>query len=129
MPNTSTTPSVPPRKCGPILNFFENLSEWATRFVSSHWGTLTAFTLFVIGSAVFVSMDGTPLASILEKLMTMISLVLLFMLQRAQSKDTKTLQIKLNELLASHEQASDSMINIEDLNEDQIESLRHRFKH
>ncbi len=118
----------PPRARHPALTFFERSAEWATNFVSGHWGTLTALILFLVGAIVFATMDGSPTASMLEKFMTMFSLVLLFLLQRAQAKDTLTLQLKLNELISSHDNANSEMINIEELSEDQVKELHEQFK-
>lgn len=46
------------------------------------------------------------------------------MIQQAQNKDTIALQIKLNELIASHEGASNRLINSEDLTEEELIVLK-----
>jgi len=50
-----------------------------------------------------------------EKIMTAIVFLMIFLLQQAQSKDTLSLQLKLNELLAATKGASNRVINIEDM--------------
>jgi len=42
----------------------------------------------------------------------------------SQNKDTMALQLKLNELIASHEKASNRLIDIEDLTEDELVQLK-----
>ena len=39
---------------------------------------------------------------------------MVFLIQKAQNKDGKAIQLKLNELLAAHERASNRMVDIED---------------
>lgn len=55
---------------------------------------------------------------------TIITFLMVFMIQQAQNKDTIALQIKLNELIASHEGASNRLINSEDLTEDELMVLK-----
>lgn len=50
-----------------------------------------------------------------EKIMTAIIFLMIFLLQQAQSKDTLSLQLKLNELLAATKGASNRVIDIEDM--------------
>jgi low affinity Fe/Cu permease len=49
---------------------------------------------------------------------------MVFMIQQAQNKDTIALQIKLNELIAAHEGASNRLINSEDLSEEELLVLK-----
>ncbi len=49
---------------------------------------------------------------------------MVFIIQQTQNKDTTALQIKLNELIASSEMASNRLVNIEDLTADDLELLK-----
>jgi len=55
---------------------------------------------------------------------TIVTFLMVFMIQQAQNKDTMALQIKLNELIASHEGASNRLINSEDLTEEELIVLK-----
>ena len=59
---------------------------------------------------------------------TIITYLMVFLIQRTQNKDSFAIQMKLNELLAAHHGASNRLINIEDLNEDDILKLHQRYK-
>jgi low affinity Fe/Cu permease len=50
--------------------------------------------------------------------------LMVFLLQRAQAKDVSAIHIKLNELLASHEGASNRMLNIESSSEAELTAMR-----
>ncbi len=48
---------------------------------------------------------------------------MVFLIQKAQNKDSKAIQIKLNELIAAHEKASNRIVDIEDLTEEELDQL------
>jgi len=49
---------------------------------------------------------------------------MLFVIQQSQNKDTVALHLKLNELIASSKDASNRLINVEDLTEPELEVLK-----
>ena len=57
---------------------------------------------------------------------TVVTFLMVFLIQRSQNKDAKAIQLKLNELVAAMEGASNRLIDIEDLEEDELENL-HRY--
>jgi low affinity Fe/Cu permease len=58
---------------------------------------------------------------------SIITFLMVFLIQRSQNKDTLALQIKLNELLASHEDASNRLINIEEMTEDELKAVNQYY--
>jgi low affinity Fe/Cu permease len=55
---------------------------------------------------------------------TVITFLMVFIIQQSQNKDTIALQIKLNELIASSGKASNRLINVEDITEEELETLK-----
>lgn len=55
---------------------------------------------------------------------TIITFLMVFVIQQAQNKDTMALQLKLNELIAATKGASNRVLNIEDLTEDELKVLK-----
>lgn len=51
---------------------------------------------------------------------------MVFLIQKSANKDNLAIQLKLNELIASNHTASNRVIDIEDLSEDEL-NLMHRF--
>ena len=49
---------------------------------------------------------------------------MVFVIQQTQNKDTMALQLKLNELIACNEEASNRLIDIEDLTELELQDLK-----
>jgi low affinity Fe/Cu permease len=58
---------------------------------------------------------------------TIVTFLMVFLIQRSQNKESQAVQLKLNELLAAQQGASNRLINVEDLNEQHIKELHERF--
>jgi low affinity Fe/Cu permease len=55
---------------------------------------------------------------------TIITFLMVFIIQQTQNKDTTALQIKLNELIASSDAASNHLVDVEDLTTEDLELLK-----
>ena len=60
---------------------------------------------------------------------TIVTFLMVFLIQNTQTKDTQVLQLKLDELLAASEGASNRLIGLEDLSEAEVRRLQVRFQH
>jgi low affinity Fe/Cu permease len=58
---------------------------------------------------------------------TIVTFLMVFLIQRAQNKDSRAMQLKLNEIVAALEGASNRLINVEDLSEDEIRVLARHY--
>jgi low affinity Fe/Cu permease len=59
---------------------------------------------------------------------TIVTFLMVFLIQRAQNKDALALHLKLNEIVAALEGASNRLIDVEDLSEPEIDALRNYYK-
>jgi low affinity Fe/Cu permease len=57
---------------------------------------------------------------------TIVTFLMVFLIQRSQNKESMALQLKLNELVAAVEGASNRLIDVEDLSEEELKVL-HKF--
>ena len=55
---------------------------------------------------------------------TIITFLMVFLIQQAQNKDSLAIQLKLNELIACEERASNRLIDVEDLTQEELEILK-----
>jgi low affinity Fe/Cu permease len=60
---------------------------------------------------------------------TIVTFLMVFVIQHAQNKDMRAVQLKLNELIAALEGASNRLIDVEDLTDREIEALLGRYRH
>ena len=54
---------------------------------------------------------------------------MVFVIQHSQNKDTKAIQLKLNELIAASSDASNRMVSIEDLTDEELEVIKKFYIH
>lgn len=54
---------------------------------------------------------------------TIVTFLMVFLIQQSQNKDAMAVHLKLNELLASHREASNHLVAIEDLDEEELRQL------
>lgn len=55
---------------------------------------------------------------------TIITFLMVFVIQQSQNKDSLAIQLKLNELIAAEERASNRLIDVEDLTQEELEILK-----
>jgi low affinity Fe/Cu permease len=55
---------------------------------------------------------------------TIVTFLMVFIIQQSQNKDTMAIQLKLNELIACNERASNRLVDIEDLTDEELEKIK-----
>jgi len=101
--------------------FFERFASW----VSKATGTSVAFAIALLIIIVWAAIGPIFHFSELWQLFintgtTIITFLIVFVIQKAQNKDSLAIQLKLNELVAASDLASNRMISVEDLTEDEL---------
>jgi len=108
-------------------SFFERFSNAATKFTGSSPAFIAAVTIVVVWAVsgpIFNYSETWQL--VINTGTTIITFLMVFLIQKAQNKDSKAIQLKLNELIAAHEKASNRMVDIEDLTEEELDQF-HKF--
>jgi len=119
--NEATTPEPPGRS----VRLFDKISKYVTRAAGRPAATLVAFSVIVVWAItgpIFHFSDTWQL--VINTGTTIITFLMVFVIQQSQNRDTLALQLKLNELIASQENASNRLVDIEDLTEDELEVLK-----
>lgn len=108
-------------------NFFEKASTKITNWTGSPVAFGVAFFIviaWIVSGPVFNYSDTWQL--VINTGTTIITFLMVFLIQKSQNKDSKAIQIKLNELLAASKHASNRMVDIEDLTESELDVL-HKY--
>jgi low affinity Fe/Cu permease len=107
--------------------------ERGSRVVTAATGTSWAFAIAVlvivvwlVTGPVFHFSDTWQL--VINTGTTVVTFLMVFLIQRAQNKDALAIQLKLNELVAAMSGASNRLIDVETMTEAELERL-HRFYH
>ncbi|WP_285056502.1 low affinity iron permease family protein [Pedobacter ginsengisoli] len=108
-------------------NFFEYISNRITNWTGSPvaFGVASlVIIVWVITGPVFNYSDTWQL--VINTGTTIITFLMVFLIQKSQNKDSKAIQLKLNELIAASRHASNRMVDIEDLTESELDVL-HKY--
>lgn len=104
---------------------FEQFSSRITHYS----GTTGAFIIALAGVGIWAATGSLFNYSenwqlVINTSTTIITFLMVFLIQKSQNKESISLQIKLNELLASNENASNRIVGIEDLSEEEMIVLK-----
>lgn len=111
----------------PSANFFERFASRATQATGSSTAFLLALLtviIWIITGPIFGYSDTWQL--VINTGTTIITFLMVFLIQKSQNKDSLAMQIKLNELIAANNKASNRLLNVEDLTEAELHAL-HKF--
>lgn len=109
---------------------FEKFANWATIATGSSAAFIIAaltVLIWAITGPVFKYSETWQL--VINTGTTIITFLMVFLIQKSQNKDSKAVHLKLNELIASHEGSSNRMVNIEDLTEVELDRLYKFYIH
>ena len=65
---------------------------------------------------------------VFEPVTSFVPFLMVFLLQRSQNKDSMAVQLKLNELVAALQGASNGLIDVEDLSEEELKVIRAHYQ-
>src|SRR5256885_2216558 len=108
--------------------FFARMARWATDWSGTTLAFFLALLLIVVWALtrpLFESFDTWQL--VINTLTTIITFLMVFLIQRAQNKDSHAVHLKLNELVAAVEGASNRLINAENLTEEELKTLHAHY--
>ena len=107
--------------------------ERFSRVATEATGTSSAFILAVL--VIVVWLITGPLFNfsdtwqlVINTGTTIVTFLMVFLIQRSQNKDALAIHLKLNEIVAALEGASNRLIDVEDLTEDEIKTLHEHYQ-
>jgi len=104
---------------------FEKLAAWITRVAGSTPAFIFALLLVLIWGAtgpIFHYSETWQL--VINTGTTIITFLMVFLIQKTQNKDSLAIQLKLNELIAAHEFASNRLVNVEGMTEEELKVIQ-----
>jgi low affinity Fe/Cu permease len=109
------------------FGMLERISRAVTNITGSSQAFLVATLVIVawlVSGPVFHYSDTWQL--VINTGTTIVTFLMVFLIQRAQNKDSQAIHLKLNEIVAALEGASNRLVDVEDLSEAELRTL-HRF--
>ena len=105
--------------------FFENLASKATLATGS-----TAAIIIAFGSVLVWALCGPAFhysenwQMVINTGTTIITFLMVFLIQKSQNKESMAVQLKLNELVAAHEFASNRLVDVENMTEEELKVIQ-----
>jgi len=110
------------------LSGFEKISNSITTYSGSSAVFITAVSLIVLwGITGPIFHYSTNWLLIVNTGTSIITFLMVFLIQKSQNKESIAVQLKLNELIAASS-ASNRLLNIQDLSEDELKKLYEHYK-
>lgn len=109
-------------------SFFEKFAARVTKAAGSTGafiGAVSVVVIWAISGPIFNYSETWQL--VINTGTTIITFLMVFLIQKSQNKDSLAVHIKLNELVASHEIASNRMVDVESLTEAELEVLEQYY--
>ena len=117
------------KKTNTLSETLERFSLKATKATGTSMAFIIAFSAIIVWAAlgpVFHYSDTWQL--VINTSTTIVTFLMVFLIQRTQNKGALAIHLKLNEIVAALEGASNSLIDVEDLTEAEIETLHNHYQ-
>lgn len=112
----------------PKAHYFERLATNVTKAAGSTSAFFSAVAIVVIWavSGPFFHYSETW-QLVINTGTTIITFLMVFLIQKAQNKESMAIQLKLNELVAAHEFASNRLVDVEDMTEEELKVIQRYY--
>jgi low affinity Fe/Cu permease len=111
-----------------LATFFSRLAHWT----SQQCGRAHTFALACVAIVVWAATG--PLFNfsdtwqlVINTGTTIVTFLMVFLIQNTQNRDAAAVQMKLNELIRTNQNARNSLLTLEDLTEDQLRQIKATF--
>ena len=112
-----------------MMNGFRRVADATASIAGSPWvfaATVVATAIWLVLGPLFHFSDTWQLT--MNTAASQLTFLVAFLLQNTQNRDTRALQLKLDELLRSTSGARPQLINLEELDEEQLQALTGEFE-
>lgn len=117
------------RKSSGINLWFSRFASSTAAMVGHPWMFILAVIVLVVWaiSGLFFHFSDTW-QLIINTGTTIVTFLVVFLIQNTQNRDAKALHLKLDELIRSHHPADDDLIDIQKLSDEELDQLEKRYE-
>ncbi len=108
---------------------FRKFAHTVSNITGSPWVFITAVLIIIVWAltgSLFNYSDTWQL--IINTGTTIVTFLMVFLIQNTQNRDAKAMHLKLNELIKGIEGARTGLVDLEDLNDEELEKLQKEFE-
>src|SRR4051812_12479879 len=117
------------KKKSPVKEAFYRFSTWVTKATGRPAAFLLALLSVIIWAATgrfFHYSENWQL--VINTGTTIITFLMIFVIQQSQNRDTAALHLKLNELIATNRESSNRLVASEDLTEEELDTIKKYYQ-
>jgi low affinity Fe/Cu permease len=112
-----------------MQEYFHRFAHSASRIVGAPWAFAAAAAAIVLWAAsgpVFGFSDTWQL--VINTGTTIVTFLMVFLIQNTQNRDAKAIHLKLDELLRAVKDARTQLVDLEDVSEEELDRLQEEFQ-
>ena len=112
-----------------MRDFFVKFAHKVSNAVGSPWAFLLAvlvIVVWVVSGPLFGFSDTWQL--VINTGTTIITFLMVFLIQNQQNRDSKAMELKLDELISSIKTARNTLIDIEEMSDEELDKLEEEFR-
>jgi len=112
-----------------MSEFFRRFSQKAAELLGSAWAFVAAALIIIVWATtgpLFGFSDTWQL--VINTGTTIITFLMVFLIQNTQNRDTKAIHLKIDELIRAQSHARNSLIRLEEMSDGQLEDLHQEFR-
>ena len=117
-----------PRRNG-FRRWWGEAARWTVDATGSAWAFLAAVLVILawaVTGPIFHFTDTWQL--VINTGTTIVTFLMVFLIQNTQNRDTEAIQVKLDELIRATKGAHNALLDLEELEEEKLESFRRRYQ-
>jgi low affinity Fe/Cu permease len=110
-------------------NWFTHFSKWTSHITGHPLAFVVAVAVILVWAVtgpIFNFNDTWQL--VINTGTTIVTFLMVFLIQNTQNRDTAAIQTKLDELIRAVEGAHNALLDLEELDEDEIEHIRRDYR-
>jgi low affinity Fe/Cu permease len=111
------------------ISAFTRFAKLAARATGKPGAFITAALIIVLWAftgPIFGYSDTWQL--VINTSTTIVTFLMVFLIQNTQNRDTEAMQIKLDELIRAVESAQNTMLDLEELDDEELDSIRAEYE-
>ena len=112
-----------------VRDAFRSFAQRSSTLLGSAWafgGAVLVILVWVITGPTFHFSDTWQL--IINTATTIVTFLMVFLIQNTQNRDAKAMHLKLDELIRAIKDARDELVDLEDLSDEELKKLEEQFQ-